>query len=564
MTLKKIEEVVNPIVYVFMTLILSSITYGIFTNFKKLTIFVVCFFFICIFYYCGTKFTFVLMIFFTIGIMFNYSYYNISFESRNDVRVLKNTSYEVLGSYKGKKIILKNLKDNVNVGQCIYVNGKFKMNTIKERGIVGTLYINKSKKSSGDFISKLYYLKNKIYKMLEDNIGKRKAGLISSIAFGYSEYLDEDDKIDMKNFGIIHAISVSGLHVAIVYGVLKRFLGVRFALIFSIIYVLFTGSNYSSIRAFIMLTIIEISHLVKKNNNSLSALSISGIILLLIKPYAVFEISFQLSYLATLGIILYNKKLNYKFYKLPRVLRNTVSISLSAQIFTFPYLVLVFNEVSINFILGNLLLMPFINGIVVLGNILPLTYIIPSVFDFFSYINLLIIKCLDWSLDKIEYYSLPIINCNKYTAILYMSILISVYFIKNNRKKFIYFPVVFIIFIAIELYSPIPKIQYYKEGAFLIANKGERVLLIHGKNIDINKLKNISNATKVYRNDGTICIGNKIKLNKYKNNYTLKVNNKNYILKTNKGKVKSKDYDIINFSDNNINEIIIFKDKVLF
>ncbi|WP_252214057.1 ComEC/Rec2 family competence protein [Clostridium sp. VAP41] len=566
MNTKRIEEVANPIVYIFITLILSSITFGLFSDFKKLTIFIVGFFFICVFYYCGISFTIVISLIFVIGLFMNFSYYHINFNAdvETEVRILKNNSYETIGCYNGKKIIIENLQDKLTQGDKFNVKGTLKDNSIKEKGIVGTLFINNIQKSDDDFISNLYHIKNKVYKMLEENLGKRKAGLISSIAFGYSECLDDEDKDYMKNFGIIHAISVSGLHVAIVYGVLKRFLGVKIGLIATIIYVLFTGSNYSSIRAFLMLSTLELSYLLKRNNNSISALSISGIILLLMRPYAVFEISFHLSYLATLGIILYNKKFNYKFYKLPKVLRNTLSISLSAQIFTFPYLILVFKDISINFILGNLFLMPFINLIVICGNALPITYVIPRLFDFCSYINLLILKWFDWTLDKLEYYSLPIINGNEYIAIFYMSILISLYFIKNNQDKFIYLPILFILAITVELYSPLPKIQYYDEGAFLVTYKGDRLLVTNKNNIDMKRLKNITFSTKIYRENGIINIDDKAKIKQYKNNCILKIDNKNYVLKTNNKKVNSKDYDIINFRDNNINKIILFKGKVLF
>ncbi len=564
MNTKRIEEVANPMVYIFITLILSSITFGLFSDFKKLAIFIVSFFFICVFYYCGISFTFVISLIFVMGLFMNFSYYNINFNADAQVRILKNNSYETIGYYNGKKIIIENFKDKLTQGDKFNVKGTFKNNPIKEKGIVGSLFINNIKKSDDDFISNLYHIKNKVYKMLEENLGKRKAGLISSIAFGYSECLDDEDKEYMKSFGIIHAISVSGLHVAIVYSVLRRFLGVKIGLIATIIYVLFTGSNYSSIRAFLMLSTLELSYLLKRNNNSISALSISGIILLLMRPYAVFEVSFHLSYLATLGIILCNKKLNYKFYKLPKILRNTLSISLSAQIFTFPYLILVFKDFSINFILGNLFLMPFINLIVIYGNILPITYVIPSLFDFCSYINLIILKWFDWTVDKLDYYSLPIISGNEYIAVFYMSILISLYFIKNNQYKFIYLPFLFIVVITIEMYSPLPKIQYYNEGAFLLTYKGDRVLITNKNNIDIKKLKDITFSKKVYRENGIINIDNKVKIKQYKNNCILKVDEKKYILKTNNKKVNSKDCDIINFSDNNINKIILFRGKVLF
>ena len=164
----------------------------------------------------------------------------------------------------------------------------------------------------------------------------------------------------MKNFGIIHSISVSGLHVAIVYAFIKKVTGNKLGLLGTILYVILTGSEYSCIRAFIMLAAVEGADIFQRNNNSLSSISLSGIIILMLSPYSAFEISFQLSFLATIGIILYNKKLNNLLYKLQKNLRETVSITLSAQILTTPYLMVIFNDFSLNFIIGNIFLLPFI------------------------------------------------------------------------------------------------------------------------------------------------------------------------------------------------------------
>ena len=188
-------------------------------------------------------------------------------------------------------------------------------------------------KVDGDFITKLYDVKRNIYTRLEENLGKRKAGLIASIAFGYSDYLDEEDKEDMKNFGVIHSISVSGLHVAIVYGFLRIFMGGKFGLLATMIYVIFTGSNYSSIRAFVMLSSVEVGHILKRNNSSISALCLSAMILIIYQPYSIFSISFHLSYLATLGIIMFNKKFNNILYKLHAKAQTTIKFNIKCSNF---------------------------------------------------------------------------------------------------------------------------------------------------------------------------------------------------------------------------------------
>ena len=161
--------------------------------------------------------------------------------------------------------------------------------------------------------------------------------------------MDQDYKSLMKNLGISHIISISGMHLALVYSILRKVFGVKLSLIIAFIYVLFTGAPASAIRAYIMILILNLGIVFKRNYSSLAAISLAGIILLLIKPYEIYDLGFIFSFLATLGIILFNKKLNKMLYKLPNSLRNTVAISISAQIFTFPIILLYFNEISLNF-----------------------------------------------------------------------------------------------------------------------------------------------------------------------------------------------------------------------
>ena len=307
---KKIEEVGNPLVYIFLSLAISCISYGIDEQFRGLAIFIVAFFFICIFYYCGISFTCIMTIFFIVGILINCFYYKTSNEINGEIRIVKVSSYGVIATYEGKNFTLKTENKNLYVGDKYKVRGKVENIQDKSKGIVGNLEPQEINKTHGDFITKLCEIKRNIYSRLEENLGKRKAGLIASIAFGYSDYLDNEDKEDMKNLGVIHSISVSGLHVVIVYGFLRIFLGRKFGLLAAMIYVIFTGYNYSSIRAFVMLACVEWGHILKRNNSSISALCLSAMILLIYEPFSIFSISFDLTYLATLGIIMFNKKFN--------------------------------------------------------------------------------------------------------------------------------------------------------------------------------------------------------------------------------------------------------------
>ena len=559
---KKIEEVGNPVVYIFLTLAISCVSYGINQEFRGLTIFIVAFFFISLFYYCGISFTCIMIIFFTIGILMNFSYYRIENEISGEVRIVKINNYSIVGNYEGKNIILKTNKKDLNVGEKYEVVGKVKNVQDKINGIVGEVEPKIINKANGDFITKLYEFKRKIYNKLEENLGKRKAGLIASIAFGYSDYLDEEDKEDMKNFGIIHSISVSGLHVVIVYGFLKIFMGGKVGLLATMIYVIFTGYSYPSIRAFLMLSSVEVGHILKKNNSSISALCFSAMILIIYQPYSIFSISLHLTYLATMGIVMFNKKFNSILYKLHAKLRETLSLTLSAQIFTTPYLILIFKDFSVNFIIGNLFLVPFVDLIVITGNILALTYIFPKLFDFCCYLNLNIIKVFDWMLNIVDKISLPMFYGNEYVVFFYLFLMLSFYFVLKGYKKFIYLPLISILVIAFQIYSPILNIKYYKEGAILVSYRNQRVLISNKNQIDLKRLSEITMATQSYRQGKVINIDGIYSVKLKGKNYILETSKEKYLLKMVSGK-ESGEYDIINFKDGLTKKIFIINNKVI-
>lgn len=564
MIAKKVEEVGNPVVYIFLTLGISCISYGLDEKFAGLTIFIVSFFFIFLLYYCGIGFTGLMVGFFITGILINSSYYKIPSKIDGEVRIVKVTNYATIGTYEGKNISLKINKKNLFVGEKYKAAGKLKNVQDKSNGIVGELETKEFYRGKDDWISRVYEFKRNMYIKLEENLGKRKAGLLASIAFGYSDYLDFEDKEDMKNLGVIHSISVSGLHVAIVYGFLRIFLGGKLGILSTMIYVIFTGYNYSSIRAFVMLACVEGGHILKKNNSSISALCLSAIILILYQPFSIFNISFHLTYLATLGIILFNKKLIDLLYKLPIKLRDSLSLTFSAQVFTIPYLILIFKDFSVNFIIGNLFLVPFVDLMVITGNLLPLLYLFPKVFDFWSYVNLIIIKMFDWILNLVDKFSLPMFYGNEYVVFFYLFLLLSFYFVRKGYKKFIYLPLISIFIILFQIYSPIPNIRYYKEGAILITYKGERTLITNKNGIDIKRLSEATMATKNYRNAKVVAINGVGNIKLQGKDYILETSKEKYLLKvTTSNSEVTKECDIINFKDGFTNKILIINDEAI-
>ncbi|MBS6599815.1 MAG: ComEC/Rec2 family competence protein [Clostridium sp.] len=562
MDIEKIGEVKTPIIYISLTIIISSIVYGLYFKYFLPAAIVAGCFFIFILFSTNKCFTIFIVIIFLIGIGININYYNVNINKNfiGEIRVIENKSYYKIISFKGKRLYIQDFQGEL--GEKFIIKGIFTKEVDREKGIIGNIKVNSSKKIKEDFRYKLYELRKKIYFKLEENIGKRKAGLILSLAFGCSDYLDNEDSEDMRGMGVIHAVSVSGLHVALVYGILKKFLNNKIALLGTVIYVLLTGAEFSSLRALIMIMFLSFSFGLRKNYNSLGALAFSALIITLLAPYAPFKLGFQLSFLATLGIIMFSQKLNNKLYKFPKYLREIFSISLSAQVFTIPIMIIAFEEFSIAFIIGNTILVPIFDILIKLGNLLLIVLPFSILFDFISFIIYKVINFLDSIMYYLYIFPQEII-INKGFALIYVCALIGLYYGVKKDKKFILLPIIANFVFMIHIYSPIVRVDYYKEGAILVSYRGDRAVVTNKRNIDIKTLKKVSLTSKGYREGKKIKIKNGIEIFKDDKDFIIKIKEREYTINMSKKKNFKKEYDIIDFKNNNLNGFYILKDKII-
>lgn len=218
---------------------------------------------------------------------------------------------------------------------------------------------------------------------------------------------DISDKL-YKNYaaaGAIHILAISGLHVGILlmllnflFKPLERFNTGKILKPVIIILLLWsfaflTGFSASVVRAVCMFSFIAIGLHLKRKTSTLNSLFLSFFFLLLINPYYIFQIGFQLSYLAVLGIILLQPTIYGLFQtriKLVDYFWKLTSVSLAAQIAVFPLNIYYFHQFPGMFLLSNLVVLPFLGlilgcGILVIAlaslNILPAFLV-----DLFSFI----------------------------------------------------------------------------------------------------------------------------------------------------------------------------------
>lgn len=234
-----------------------------------------------------------------------------------------------------------------------------------------------------------------IYNTLYNNMSPKYASLAYSVLIGDRAGLDDEIENNLKVTGVAHIVAVSGLHVGFLVVLMIGFcrlcrikkgwlqlILVSFVLIF---YCLLCNLTPSVTRATIMAICLLSAKAFKKQSDSLSSVSLAGIIILCMHPLYVFDISFQLSFSAVFAIILlvplfkkvyakYNKK------KLLYGTCETVNLSLSAQIGTTPYIMKTFGYVSTFSLIVNVIIVPFFGIVYMLLFVLTLlSCIIPFV-----------------------------------------------------------------------------------------------------------------------------------------------------------------------------------------
>ena len=209
------------------------------------------------------------------------------------------------------------------------------------------------------------YVKDTLYA----NMDERYAGLAYAVFIGDKSGLDYDLQSNFQATGIAHLLAISGLHVGFMVLLLMfllklcRLKSLWRTCIISILLVLYCilcGFSPSVVRASLMAVFLLLGQSLGKQGDNLNSLSLAGILLLLIDPMYLFDLSFLLSFASVFSIIMLYPMFEEWFMKLHlgKFVSATLAISLSAQIGTLPLLINTFGYVSVIALLVNFLLVP--------------------------------------------------------------------------------------------------------------------------------------------------------------------------------------------------------------
>ncbi|MFL0251202.1 ComEC/Rec2 family competence protein [Clostridium neuense] len=508
----------NPLVFYCISTIIGILSYIILNYNILLGAVIAASFFVILYFNVDKKFLVICILFTGIGFASSYLYFNVNIPKQVtlEVRINSKNKYYGEGSYSGRNFNLKGSLNKVNVGDLVEVYCEFNKDIDYDNGVIGELNIKKIKYIKKDFISHIYDFRRRIYERYKEKMGEDNAGIVMSLCFGDTSNLSSEYKNSLKTLGIIHAVSVSGMHIGVIYMVMEKFLGIFPALIVSLAYVVFTGSLPATVRSFIMIAIVKLSYKIYRNYNALASLAFSALIMLILYPYYLLNIGFDLSYLATLGIIIFYKKIRRGLYKLPQKLNDALSVTLSAQFFSVPYCLLVLNSFSGGFILGNLIVVPVYSLIVLLGNAGIFLFEFNYLFSILCNCIDIILKALDGVIDDLLIVTPAVTYVTSFTGIALIFILISFAVYLNGHKKFKYFPIVIFISVVFSSCCFFPKISYValKKGSALIVNYKDKAVAV------------MNGCTKSEKDEDEI--KNRFNVNNFVYNYKTFIVNKNY------------------------------------
>ena len=267
----------------------------------------------------------------------------------------------------------------------------------------------------------LFAIRKKVLSILRGNIPDQKElGLAEALLIGYKDDLDKNLVQSYTNTGVVHIIAISGLHLGLIYWLLVQLLKpfrrrkisrwLNPAIIISGLWLfsLLAGGQPSVLRSALMFSCIVLAESLSRKTSIYNTLAFSAFALLCINPYWLWDVGFQLSYVAVLSIVIFTKPIYNLFFiknKILDLIWKLNAVSIAAQLLTTPFSIYHFHQFPNFFLLTNFVAVP-LSSIIVLGEIFLCAV------SFIPFLALLAGKIISWLIwimnsyvEKIE--SLP-------------------------------------------------------------------------------------------------------------------------------------------------------------
>ncbi len=290
-----------------------------------------------------------------------------------------------------------------------------------------------------------------------------------ALTLGLREKLGDEIKQSYRVSGAVHILAISGLHVGILYVVLFYSLSflkkTRYGKIVMVLvilcalwfFALLTGLSPSVLRASTMFSFVLIGQSLRRHSNVYNSLAISAFILLFINPSLIYNVGFQLSYCAVLGIVILQPRLHNlmrsRFWLVDKI-SGLVAVSIAAQLATFPLSLYYFHQFPVYFWLTNIIVIPLTTLILYFGFLFFLFSVQPLVAGFIGKVQALLISGMNVSVETIRELPLSIIdgiNISEAESIILYCIVIFTSLLFIRKKDAFFLPVLGSVFLLLSI-----------------------------------------------------------------------------------------------------------------
>ena len=221
-------------------------------------------------------------------------------------------------------------------------------------------------------------LREQFDKKISSLLPSPQAQLLSGIVLGEKSELPYQLQLALRDTSTLHIVVVSGQNLTMVAGfflalsgLIKRRLAITLAFLAIVFYTLLTGADVPVLRAAVMVSLSFLAQIFGRQKDGIWVLSLTGALMLLVNPKWILELSFQLSFMATMGLVVVAPIL-LKYLRYIPLLGQDLAVTLGAQAMVIPIIAQNFHQLSLVGIFTNVLVgwtVPFIMilGVILLG-----------------------------------------------------------------------------------------------------------------------------------------------------------------------------------------------------
>lgn len=305
------------------------------------------------------------------------------------------------------------------------------------------------KKEGGALKRGLYSVKNKFLEKINYSIKKPESLLMAGLILGERSEFSGELTQDFVDTGTIHIVALSGYNVTIIsewfmklFAFLPAVFSVWAGILAIVLFVVMTGAGATAVRAGIMASLVLVARFTGRTYEVGRILVLTAVFMVLWNPMILaFDVSFQLSFIATVAVIFLTPRVE-KYFKwiTPRFgMRDVVSVTFAAYIFVLPFILYKMGNLSLAALPANILILPLIPLTMVFGFLTAFSGFISSFLSLlFGYFSNILLSYELWVVELFAQLSFASFTINKFPLLLTIGIYVFfIYFLfGKDIKKF--------------------------------------------------------------------------------------------------------------------------------